>query len=90
MPQEVDECSVKHIRNDADLLIDTYRVKHLIFDFSDTVFMDSSGVGMLIGRSKRMYYKAGTSKAIHVNERVRKIFRLSGLERMIAVDEEEE
>lgn len=90
MPPELDECSVQDMRTDADLLIETYQVRHLIFDFSNTVFMDSSGVGMLIGRSKQMHYRTGTSKAVHVNDRVRKIFRLSGLEQMIAIEEEEE
>ena len=90
MPPELDECCVTDMRSDADLLIDTYQVRHLIFDFSNTVFMDSSGVGMLIGRCKQMHYRTGTSKAIHVNDRVRKIFRLSGLEHMIAIEEEEE
>ena len=41
MPPELDECSVKDMRSDADLLIDTYQVRHLIFDFSNTVFIHS-------------------------------------------------
>ena len=88
---DIDHHSAPAIREAVDdAVISSDCVKMLVLDFSGVTFMDSSGVGMLIGRCKQMHYRTGTSKAIHVNDRVRKIFRLSGLEHMIAIEEEEE
>ena len=50
MPKELDHHSAEQLRMEADLLIDSYRVRSLVFDFSGTEFMDSSGIGVLIGR----------------------------------------
>ena len=50
-------CSLK---KRADLLIETYHVKTLVFDFSNTEFMDSSGIGVLIGRSRNLSFSEET------------------------------
>ena len=50
MPKELDHHSAEQLRMEADLLIDSYRVRSLVFDFAGTEFMDSSGIGVLIGR----------------------------------------
>ena len=71
---------------EADMMIDAYHVKTLIFDFGETEFMDSSGIGVLIGRSKKMSYYGGEVYAQHLNGRVQKIFRVSGLHALIQTD----
>ena len=84
-PREIDECAAGSLRADVDELIDRYQIRHLIFDFSNTEFMDSSGIGMLIGRSKKMGYTGGSVEAQHMSARVQKIFTLAGLPRLITV-----
>ena len=59
MPKELDHHSAEQLRMEADLLIDSYRVRSLVFDFSGTEFMDSSGIGVLIGRCRNMNYCGG-------------------------------
>jgi len=85
MPREVDHHYAEQLRREADLLIGAYHIRKLIFDFSGTEFMDSSGIGVLIGRCKNMGYSGGGGYAEHLNERLKKIFAVSGLHKMIQV-----
>ena len=54
MPKEVDHHCAEQLRKEADLLIGAYHIRKLVFDFAGTEFMDSSGIGVLIGRCKNM------------------------------------
>ena len=87
-PREIDECAASEMREEADMLIDNYQIRHLIFDFSNTEFMDSPGIGMLIGRSRKMGYTVGSVVAENLNDRVQKIFTLAGLPKLITVIKE--
>lgn len=49
--------------------------------------MDSSGIGMMIGRCKNMDFTGGEVRAEHMNGRIRKIFLLSGLHKMVKIEE---
>ena len=89
VPRELDHHLATQLKEEADLLIDAYRVKKLVFDFSNTEFMDSSGIGVLIGRSRNLRFAGGEVVAIHLSPRVEQIFRLSGLHQMIRVEDEE-
>lgn len=50
--EEVDHHNTLKIKNRADYEIQKYMPKIAVFDFSNVTFMDSSGIGMLIGRYK--------------------------------------
>lgn len=90
MPKELDHHSAEQLRQEADLLIDSYRVRSLVFDFSGTEFMDSSGIGVLIGRCRNMNYCGGKVQARHMNERIRKIFHISGLHNLMETEDAED
>lgn len=49
---EIDECSVQKIRGKADYEIERYMPERIIFDFNNVTFMDSAGIGLIIGRYK--------------------------------------
>ena len=86
MPKELDHHSAEQLRQEADLLIDSYRVRNLIFDFSGTEFMDSSGIGVIIGRCKNVRFGGGYVKAVHLNEQIQRVFQLSGLRKIMEVE----
>ncbi len=88
VPKELDHHQASRLRTETDLLIDVYHVRHLIFDFSETDFMDSSGIGVIIGRCRNMGFSGGDVKACNLNERVDKIFTISGLKKIIEVTQE--
>lgn len=86
MPQELDHHQAEILKEEADGLIMKYPVRSLIFDFSDTRFMDSSGIGVIIGRCKNVRFSGGYVKAIYLNEQIQRIFKISGLTKIIEVD----
>lgn len=89
MPKELDHHNAVRIRETADKYIEGQKIECVVFDFCDTSFMDSSGIGVIMGRYKKICTLGGKVVAIHVNDRVRKIFHLSGLHKIIEIMEEE-
>jgi|UniRef100_UPI003FEDD9B2 anti-anti-sigma factor len=83
MPRELDHHEAGKLRAQTDLLIENYQIRQLVFDFSQTEFMDSSGIGVIIGRCRNMGYFGGEVVAQNLNERVQKIFTISGLHKII-------
>ena len=51
--EEIDECTVKNIRRKADYEIERFMPREVVFDFDNVTFMDSAGIGMVIGRFKQ-------------------------------------
>lgn len=89
VPKDLDHHNCISIREMADSIMMQENVKEILFDFQNTEFMDSSGIGVIVGRYKNMKCLGGTVAAIHVNQRIKKIFLLSGLSKMIKVYEQE-
>ena len=51
--EEIDEFEVKEIRRKADYEIERFMPREVVFDFDSVTFMDSAGIGMVIGRFKQ-------------------------------------
>ena len=77
--EDIDECCVQKIRRKLDNEIERYMPKEIIFDFSDVSFMDSAGIGLLIGRYKLATMLGGKVKISNINTTIRKIFEMSGI-----------
>ena len=75
LPEEVDHFVERNVRE-------------VVFDFRKTVFMDSSGIGLVMGRFREMELIGGKVRAVHVGERMRRILVMSGVTRVIEVEEE--
>ena len=89
VPEELDHHVAKKIQEDVDLMIDMYSIRCVIFDFSATDFMDSSGIGVLLGRCRKLKFTGGEVAAVNLkSKRVQKIFSMSGLHQLIRVEEE--
>lgn len=85
--EDIDECCVQKIRRRIDNEIQRYMPKEVIFDFSNVSFMDSAGIGLIIGRYKLMNMIGGELKIANVNTQIQKIFEMSGLLRLIPVEQ---
>lgn len=60
--------------------LDNYpAVQHLILDLKKVHFIDSSGLGVILGRFKRLSGTGGRLSAVNVSDQVKRIFELSGL-----------
>ena len=81
--EEIDECSVKNIRRRADYEIERFMPREVIFDFDCVTFMDSAGIGMVIGRYKQANILGGKTELANLSKEVRKIFEMSGVLKII-------
>lgn len=81
--EELDHHNAIRIREKADKLIDRHNIKHIIFDFSGAGFMDSAGIGVIMGRYRKVIFIGGKTAVANVNSSVDRIFRLSGLYKII-------
>lgn len=73
---------IKDIVNDGIL---KYKSNRIIIDLNDVNFMDSSGIGMLIGRYKDMQLRNGEIALTGVNKSINKILELSGINKIIKI-----
>lgn len=89
LPRELDHHNAEEIRKRSDYLIDQNHIRYVIFDFTDTTFMDSSGIGVIMGRYKRIYMLGGEVCAVHTSERMKKILTMSGVTRIMQIYEED-
>ncbi len=80
---ELDHHVAENIRIELDEMIEKKRTKHLIFDLANLQFMDSSGIGVIMGRYKNISKMGGKVAIIEVPEKIDKIFTLSGLYRIV-------
>ena len=79
----------EEIKKEADRLIDKEHIRYIIFDFANTGFMDSSGIGVIMGRYKKVYMLGGEVCAVHTSERMKKILAMSGVTRIMQIYEED-
>ena len=89
LPGELDHHNAEEIRKRSDYLIDQNHIRYVIFDFTDTTFMDSSGIGVIMGRYKRIYMLGGEVCAVHTSERMKKILTMSGVTWIMQIYEED-
>lgn len=84
---EIDHCAADALRGDIEHLLRDEAILRLLFSFEDVSFMDSSGVGMIIGRYKTMQARGGSVGAFGLHPPVDRLFRLAGLHRIIAQED---
>lgn len=76
---ELDEFSVKDIRVKLSDILKKYDIKNIVFNLRELTFMDSSGIGMIIGRYNQVHDKKGNIILCDVNKNLEKIILMSGL-----------
>lgn len=81
--EEIDEHTTEKLRRKIDNEITRFLPRKVIFDFSNVSFMDSAGIGMLLGRYKVIKMLGGQLELLNVNRQIEKIFELSGILKII-------
>ena len=77
---DIDHHTAKEVRTLIDDSIERINPKTLKLDFSKVDFMDSSGIGLIMGRFRLMKLLNGRLKVINLPKHIEKIIKLSGLE----------
>lgn len=90
LPREVDHHNAEVIRKEADRTIENHHIKYIVFDFEKTEFMDSSGIGTIMGRYRMIQLIGGEVCAVHANTRMKKILTMSGVTKIMQIYEEDE
>ena len=83
--EEIDHHAAEKIRRKVDNEITRYMPRKTIFDFSRVSFMDSAGIGMLIGRYKMMKLIGGSLEIVNISETVKRILEMSGINKIIPI-----
>ena len=81
--EEIDDCKVHEIRRKADYEIQRYMPKRVIFDFDKVTFMDSAGIGLIMGRYKFISLIGAKLELANLTNSIRRIFEMSGILRLI-------
>ena len=87
MPKEVDHHNSGYISKSADTFIMKDGIGNVVFDFEDTKFMDSSGIGIIIGRYKKISYFGGKVFAVNADTRIKRTLMICGLHKVIEIME---
>lgn len=80
---ELDHHLAEKIKYQCELILNSYSIKEIIFDFEHSDFMDSSGVGLMLGRYQQMHAIGGTVYMTNVNDAVKRVVHMAGLHRVI-------
>lgn len=83
LPREVDHHSSQGLKEVTESYAAAGQVRCIIFDFAQTEFMDSTGIGILLGRYKFMRSLGGTIGLTNVSGRVQRTLKIAGIYRII-------
>ena len=85
--EEIDHYTADKIRNRTDFEIQKQMPSDVIIEFASVSFIDSAGIGMIIGRYKTMSMFGGKTYMKNVSRGVRKIFEMTGILKIIPIIE---
>ena len=82
---EIDHCVAEGLRNEIEMLIVAHDPHRLILDFSQVSFMDSSGIGLVMGRYRLIREWNGSVEIHNPAPSIKKVMRLAGLDRIASI-----
>ena len=80
---ELDHVEAEKLRPQIDTAFDNSPCKHIIFDMGGVQFMDSSGIGMIIGRYKNAQQRGGQVVITNMTLPITRLYEISGLKKII-------
>ncbi len=83
---ELDHHAAAPVREQIDAQIDLHRPKKVIIDFAELTFMDSSGIGLVMGRYKAAQAVGASLSVRNVSMQTYKVMRLSGIDRIAVIE----
>ena len=83
---DIDHHSAKYIREDIDKELYKYQPETMIIDLSSVEFMDSSGLGLILGRYTKINMLGGILKVANPSEKIEEILLLAGVDKLIPIE----
>ncbi len=90
LPRELDHHNCMGLKCETDLILAENYIRRIVFDFSDTDFMDSSGIGVLLNRYKQMALSGGTVTIYGAKAQVLRIMKMGGILKLMKVFDSKE
>lgn len=85
MPREVDHFAAGYVSERADSYILKGQAIHIVFNFQNTVFCDSAGIGIIVGRQKKVADIGGKVYIVGASFRIKRMLYMSGLMNIVEV-----
>ncbi|MGL5435259.1 MAG: anti-sigma factor antagonist [Lachnospiraceae bacterium] len=83
LPKELDNHNCLNLKYETDLLLAENYINKVVFDFSNTEFMDSSGIGILLNRYKQMARSGGKVTLYGAGAQVGRILTIGGVHKLM-------
>ena len=83
---EIDHHLSKQMRCEIDESLIRVNPKVLELNFKDVTFMDSSGIGLVMGRYRQMKFYGGELKVINTSPHIYKVMKIAGLDRLAVIE----
>lgn len=83
---DLDHHITKELKEQIDGMVDGGIVKNIAFDLSQTGFMDSAGIGLIMGRYKKIAPLGGEISVVGTNPAIDRIIRISGIHKIIRME----
>ncbi len=86
---ELDHHSAERLKNEATAIIEQKKIKHIVLNLADLTFMDSSGLGVILGRYRQIKQQQGSMVVCAITPAVKRLFEMSGLFKIIQQESSE-
>ena len=86
---EIDHHAAKGMREEIDAAVEFNMPSLLILDFDRVTFMDSSGIGLVMGRYKNLQKSGAKLNLSNLPPNIYKVMKLSGIEKLAKIDKGE-
>lgn len=87
---ELDHHEAENLRNEWQRVLSNQNLKHVVLNLESLSFMDSSGLGVILGRYKEVKQQGGEMVVCSISPAVQRLFEMSGLFKIIRLEENEE
>jgi len=86
---ELDQRATEQVRLRLMTTLAAYDIKHIVFNLKALTFMDSSGIGIILGRYNQVKSVGGRVFVVGINPTVDKVFHMAGLNQIMTVIDDE-
>lgn len=87
---ELDHHTAEDLRNLATNAIEKHQIRHILLNLEHLSFMDSSGLGVILGRYKQIKQLHGEMVVCAISPAIERLFDLSGLFKIMRLEPTEE
>lgn len=87
---ELDHHTADRVRLQMEQALEAEQTKHMILCLKGLSFMDSSGLGVILGRYKQVKSKGGRMVVCNVSPAIYRLFEMSGLFKILSIEDNEQ